>query len=297
MFMIKLISKFALTLALSQRERGLDRGSTQSDSGLKAPSPLRAEGWGEGALSFLFVLLLSLSSNSLAASLPDTIAKVKPSIVGVGTYLPTRQPRSQLQGTGFVVGDGYHIVTNAHVVAGEVDTLNKERRVIYVGTGKNPQVRDVRILKRDDVHDIAILRITGQRLPAMKLSEDDYVREGESVAFTGFPIGAVLGLYPATHRGIISSITPVATPAFFSGSLDPAMIRRLKNPYMVYQLDATAYPGNSGSPLYLSYSGEVVGIINKVFVKEGKEAAIKAPSGITYAIPARHIKKLLNTEK
>ena len=35
----------------------------------------------------------------------------------------------------------------------------------------------------------------------------------------------------------------------------------------VYQLDATAYPGNSGSPLLDADSGKVLGVINSVFVK------------------------------
>ena len=38
-------------------------------------------------------------------------------------------------------------------------------------------------------------------------------------------------------------------------------------------------------------TGEVIGIINKVFVQGTKENAITDPSGITYAIPVRHVKK------
>jgi S1-C subfamily serine protease len=56
-------------------------------------------------------------------------------------------------------------------------------------------------------------------------------------------------------------------------------------------LDATAYPGNSGSPLYIPETGEVVGVINKVFVKESREAVLEKPSGITYAIPVRYVKQ------
>jgi len=62
---------------------------------------------------------------------------------------------------------------------------------------------------------------------------------------------------------------------------------------MVYQLDATAYPGNSGSAMYHASTGEVVGIINKVFVQESKEAVISKPSGITYAIPVKYLHQLL----
>ena len=62
---------------------------------------------------------------------------------------------------------------------------------------------------------------------------------------------------------------------------------------MVYQLDATAYPGNSGSPLYHASSGEVIGVINKVYVKSTREAVLSDPSAITYAIPIRFLLPLL----
>jgi len=61
----------------------------------------------------------------------------------------------------------------------------------------------------------------------------------------------------------------------------------------VFQLDATAYPGNSGSPLYAPDTGEVVGVVNMVFVKGTKEAALTQPSGISYAIPSRYLIELL----
>jgi S1-C subfamily serine protease len=59
-------------------------------------------------------------------------------------------------------------------------------------------------------------------------------------------------------------------------------------------LDATAYPGNSGSPVFDVDTGEVIGIINMVFIKGSKEAALSQPSGITYAIPSIHLKDLLS---
>jgi S1-C subfamily serine protease len=61
----------------------------------------------------------------------------------------------------------------------------------------------------------------------------------------------------------------------------------------VFQLDATAYPGNSGSPLYHPETAEVIGVINKVFVKEGRENVLAKPSGITYAIPVQYARQLL----
>ena len=59
------------------------------------------------------------------------------------------------------------------------------------------------------------------------------------------------------------------------------------------QLDATAYPGNSGSPLFDPATGRVLGVINSVLVKGNKEAAIEKPSGISYAIPVRYVHELL----
>jgi len=68
---------------------------------------------------------------------------------------------------------------------------------------------------------------------------------------------------------------------------------RLAAPYNIFQLDATAYPGNSGSPLYNTESGQIIGIINKVFIQETKETVIQKPSGISYAIPINFLQELL----
>jgi len=64
-------------------------------------------------------------------------------------------------------------------------------------------------------------------------------------------------------------------------------------PYKVLQLDGTAYPGNSGSPLFDPESGAVVGAINMVFVKGTRESALTQPSGISYAIPVQPLAELI----
>jgi S1-C subfamily serine protease len=78
-----------------------------------------------------------------------------------------------------------------------------------------------------------------------------------------------------------------------AGQINLKMLKRMRNPYSVYQLDATAYPGNSGSAMYDMKTGEVLGIINKVFVQSTKETIISHPSGITYAIPVKYLHKIL----
>ena len=55
-----------------------------------------------------------------AASLPDTIDAIRPSIVAVGTVIPTRRPPGMFLATGFVVGDGRHVITNAHAIPDEL---------------------------------------------------------------------------------------------------------------------------------------------------------------------------------
>jgi S1-C subfamily serine protease len=225
--------------------------------------------------------------------MPDTIERINPAIVGIGTVQKTRRPPAKLTGTGFVVGDGRHVITNAHVIPESIDTARLEFLAIFSGKGKTPKARQAVKVREDKAHDLALLRFEGEALPAMSLGRSDRVRIGEEYLFTGFPIGALFGLYPVTHRGMVSSITPIALQANAANQLDPARIRRLRSPYDVFQLDATAYPGNSGSPLYHPENGKVVGIVNMVFVKEGRENVLAKPSGISYAIPSEYAINLL----
>lgn len=224
---------------------------------------------------------------------PDTIEKIKPAVVAVGTFQKTRRPPSVFRGTGFVVGDGLHVITNAHVLPEKLDSDRKEILAIFVGKGNVIDIREATNVAEDRDHDLAVLRLSGTPLASMALGDSDRVREGETYAFTGFPIGMVLGLNPVTHRGIISAITPIVIPQLSGQFLEKRILSRLIAPYDVFQLDATAYPGNSGSPLYNPETGQIIGIINKVFIQESKETVIQKPSGISYAIPIKHLVGLL----
>ena len=239
----------------------------------------------------LYVWVSSVCANE--ARLPDTLVNIKPGIVAVGTYMPTRNPRAVFLGTGFAVADGRTVVTNAHVVNKELDSAHLERLAIFYRHDQQESMLLADAIATDDEHDLALLSLAEGRLPALEIGDSSRVREGEIYAFTGFPIGMVLGLYPVTHRSIVSAISPNAIPVLASTQLNVKMLKKLHAPYNVFQLDATAYPGNSGSPLYDIDSGKVIGIINKVFVQGSKENAVSNPSGISYAIPAEHIKSLL----
>lgn len=241
--------------------------------------------------------LACLLSGAANAGLPETIIKVKPSIVAVGTVQKTRRPPVKFYGTGFVVGDGNHVVTNAHVVPAVLDVAGMETLTVLVGGGQSANARKAEQVAMDLQHDLVILKIDGPPLPALELGDSNLVMAGELYAFTGFPLGTVLGFYPVTHRGLISNISPIVLPAQSSRQLTVEMIRRLNAPFNIFQLDATAYPGNSGSPVYNPDNGRVVAILNMVFVKETKETIIEKPSGIAYAIPINYVKALLETIK
>ena len=78
-------------------------------------------------LLVLFLMLAAASPSALERSLPDVVADVKPSVVGIGTHLATRRPPAVLMGTGFVLGDGDLVATNHHVVPKTLDKKHLAR--------------------------------------------------------------------------------------------------------------------------------------------------------------------------
>ena len=243
-------------------------------------------------------LLLLLVWANAQAGLAENIVRIKPSIVAIATYQKLRSPPLQIRGSGFVVADGQTVATNLHVLP---ERLAEDERLIVVVPGAvpntAPRLLDAEFSARDKSHDLALLRIPAP-LPALRLGSPEGVRDGQEIFFTGFPIGAALGLVPVTHRGIISAVTPMAIPGGNDKQINSAAIRQLRSgPLMVYQLDATAYPGNSGSALLDAESGEVLGVINMVYVKNSKESALSQPTGISFAIPVRHLIDLLGQRR
>ncbi len=234
-----------------------------------------------------------------AADLPDTITRVKPSIVIVGTFRATDSPRFRLRGTGFVAGDGTQVVTNAHVLPDSSEDMTDASLVVQVrDAGGSLQMRSATLIERDAVHDLALLKFDGAPVAALAIRDSTSVREGQSVAFMGFPIGGALGFSPVTHRAIVSSITSAALPSPSAQQLNEKAIRSLRaGIFDVFQLDGTAYPGNSGGPLFDPDNGEVLGVLNMVFLKGTRESALTHPSGISYAIPSRWVLQLLQTKR
>ncbi|MDR2189025.1 MAG: serine protease [Azonexus sp.] len=244
---------------------------------------------------FAWLLALCITLPAAAADMVATIVRLKPSVVVVGTYQKTASPPFVMRGTGFVVADNL-VATNAHVIPTE---MGPDLPVLVIRTrdaNGQPQLRPARVAARDPERDLALLRFEGLPLPAVALGDSDRVEEGQMVGFTGFPIGGALGFSPVTHHGMIASITPIVLPGNAARQLsEKAILQVRRGAFDIFQLDATAYPGNSGSPVFDAASGEVIGIINMVFIKGSKESALSQPSGISYAIPAKYLKQMLET--
>lgn len=249
----------------------------------------------------IFLVLVSLLfAGPSTADIISAIAKVKPSVVIVGTFKSTNSPRFGLRGTGFVVGSGNLVITNAHVLPPSVEEGVEAGLVIQIRLGQNEwQMRAATLLELDKPHDLALLKFEGPAAPAVTVRDSGTVQEGQAVAFMGFPIGGALGFSPVTHRGMVSSITAAALPMPSARQLNQQAIRSLRGDgrFDIFQLDGTAYPGNSGGPLFDPETGDVLGVINMVFIKGTRESALTNPSGITYAIPSAHILQLLQRAK
>jgi S1-C subfamily serine protease len=230
---------------------------------------------------------------SWAADYSAIISQVKPSVVAIANYQPLAQPQLRFIGTGFVVADGRHLITNAHNIPDFLDPDKKESLAIVVAGDDEKSFRLATLVVQEKAHDVAILKFSDTPLPALRLGNSSGVKEGQEYLITGFPIGSVLGYHAVTHRSMISAITPVAQPVDNAKQLNPRLIKRMLTEFKVFQLDAIAYPGNSGSPVYSPDTGEVVGVLNSVFVKETKESVLERPSGISYAIPVLYVWELM----
>lgn len=254
---------------------------------------------------FSLVLIGIFFAAPLRADILSTIAKVKPSVVIVGTFKNTSSPRFGLRGTGFVVangnqGHGNLVITNAHVLQHPAEESLGAGLVIQIRVGQSElQMRPVVVLEVDKLHDLALLRFEGPPAPALNVRDSGMVQEGQAIAFMGFPIGGALGFSPVTHRGMISSIAAAALPTPTAQQLNEKTILSLRGggSFNIFQLDGTAYPGNSGGPLFDPDTGDVLGIVNMVFIKGTRESALTNPSGITYAIPSAFVLQLLQRSK
>ena len=171
-------------------------------------------------------------------------------------------------GSGFFVsGDGL-IVTNKHVV----DQKNAEYTV-FTNSGKKYTAK---VIARDPVLDIALIKIEGSGFPYLTLGNSDSLQLGQSV----IAIGNALGEYRNTvSAGVVSGLARSITAGDNSGNTEALD--------HVIQTDAAINPGNSGGPL-LNLNGEVVGV--NVAVAQGSQ-------NIGFALPINSVEGAINSVK
>ena len=165
--------------------------------------------------------------------------------------LPPNQqgrPESPQRNTGFGSGviltsDGY-ILTNAHVILEEDNTVADKIEI----TTHNKVNLSAEVVGYDIYSDIALLKVeSDEPLPTAKIGDSDKTKVGNSVVAIGHP----LGLNYTLTSGIISSL---------NRSLPGGGTERFV-PFI--QTDAAINPGNSGGPL-LNTDGEVIGINSRI---------------------------------
>ncbi|HEV3051660.1 MAG TPA: Do family serine endopeptidase, partial [Longimicrobium sp.] len=178
------------------------------------------------------------------------------------------QGPQQASGSGFLISADGYIVTNNHVVA-DADQIN-------VILSDNRQIR-ARLVGRDPLTDVAVIKIDGQGFPAVRLGRSEDVRIGEWVLAIGNP----LDLGTTVTSGIVSA--QGRTLNNLIGNTAGENGRWAIEDFI--QTDAPINPGNSGGPL-VNLRGEVVGV----------NSAIASPTGLYagygFAVPIDLARKI-----
>jgi len=156
--------------------------------------------------------------------------------------------------SGFIIGVDGLIVTNRHVVVGA--------RAVRVKLADGREV-PAQVIGVDATTDIALLRVSAGRLPALRLESSDKVSVGDPVVAIGNPFG----LGQSVTAGILSARARVLE----------------EDPYIDFlQTDAAINLGNSGGPL-LATDGAVVGVTTAIVSPSGGSV------GLGFAIPAETV--------
>ena len=163
-------------------------------------------------------------------------------------------------GSGVIVTNEGHIITNSHVVD-QVDDIE-----VQLSDGRTKKAR---LIGSDSQVDLAVLKIDEPGVKALKLGDSDTVQAGDMVLAIGNPFG----FEETVTEGIISS---KGRPNRVDGFGD------------FLQTDAAINPGNSGGPL-INLSGEVIGINTAIISRTG------GSQGIGFAIPSNTVKVALES--
>jgi serine protease Do len=210
----------------------------------------------------------------------DAVAKVSPAVVTVQTEIVqhSTDPFGAFfgrggdrvmpgLGSGFIVRADGVIVTNAHVIA-DANTISVALR--------DGTTYPAKLLGKDEINDIAVLKIPAKGLPVATLGNSDNLLIGEWAIAIGNPYGFLLG-----------NTEPSVTTGVISGTGRNLAARAEGNATYVdmIQTDAAINPGNSGGPL-VNALGEVIGMNSSIYTPSGGSV------GLGFAIPIDRVKRV-----
>ncbi|MDA7768042.1 serine protease [Candidatus Pelagibacter sp.] len=161
-------------------------------------------------------------------------------------------------GSGFIVSNEGHVITNHHVIDGCNTT-----KVSFKGN----QV-DAQILAVDKMNDIAILKTNIKPDSIFPISNED-VSLLEDVVVAGYPLGKQVSSAIKTHKGVVTAL---------AGAGDN---------YSNFQTDASINAGNSGGPI-MNQKGNIVGIAVATWVQDGVQ-------GVHFGIKSSTLKTFANS--
>jgi len=201
---------------------------------------------------------VSRDENVIAA-----IQKVETSVVNINTIRFERDAFLHVHpargiGSGFIIDDRGHILTNHHITAGsrEIEVALTDGRAF-----------EGKLVGSDPANDLAVVKIDAHDLPVAELGNSSELRVGQTVIAIGNPFGLVGG--PSVTVGVVSALNRHILAE-----------RVYEN---LIQTDASINPGNSGGPL-LDLTSKVIGI---------NTANIPGAQGIGFAIPINTAKTVL----
>ncbi|MFA6603980.1 MAG: trypsin-like peptidase domain-containing protein [Patescibacteria group bacterium] len=169
-------------------------------------------------------------------------------------------------GSGFLISADGYIVTNRHVVADE--------KASYTVVLQDQRKFEAKVLGRDAVSDIAVLKIEGMDFPFVALGDSDKLQVGQSVIAIGYALGRFSN---SVSFGIISGLQRSLTANDGLGGSQGL--------FDVIQSDAAINPGNSGGPL-LNLKSEVIGV---------NVAIVQGSQNISFSLPINDVKTVVSS--
>ncbi len=219
------------------------------------------------------------AANRPPGSVADIAQRVEPAVVAISVHTSTVDGI----GSGVVIDKDGYILTNNHVVSAAATDSGT-----LVVTFSNQQTATAKIVGRDPMTDLAVIKVDPTSLTVATLGDSSKLAVGDPVVAIGSP----LGLLGTVTSGIVSALD---RPVHVSGDSSDtnAVIDAI-------QTDAAINPGNSGGPL-VDAQGAVIGINSAIATLPSTSGGQTGSIGLGFAIPiniARTIaQQLISTGK